>query len=77
MGRQVVEDRAVLSRAELREAAMTLGRLVAAIDRGEMDAPASVRHRLDGVRLGLLVAATGRVPSVDELLTNSIQDTTV
>lgn len=50
-----------LARGDLREAAAVLGRLLDAIERGEIDAPTSYVARLEGARTALAaLGAPGR-----------------
>lgn len=45
------------SKRDMREAAETLGRILAAVERGELDAPPGMLARLDGARLALAAVA--------------------
>jgi len=42
-----------VTKRELREAAAGLGRILEAVERGELDAPPAMLARLDGARLAL------------------------
>jgi len=56
-----------LNRAEMAEAAITLRRLLGAVEAGELTAPAGLTYRLQGAVIALETLATGRTPTADDL----------